>query len=140
MELCLHWINLPGILHSIQQYIDSDFVLLFFNLLSDNVELIDQLLNSLPPETLSLICDEVIFQLKSIPLIQHLVHLLLRINPLPKYEVVAFGVKMLVDLPVEEQSNLVHLISHPMLIIEQLLMNMRLDALENVLKKVIMFF
>lgn len=132
----MQWTSLPGVLDSIRQFIDSEFILLLFNHLSHEFELIDHLLNSLPNSTLSDICDKVMQQLTSVPSISHLVQYSLRFDSSPKYRLVVIGVEMLNVLDQEEQSRLVHLISNPLLIIEQLLMNTSLNALAKVLKKV----
>lgn len=132
----MQWTSLPGVLASIRQFIDSEFILLLFNHLSHEYELIDHLLNSLPNSTLSDICDKVMHQLTSVPSISHLVQYALRFDSSPKYKLVVISVEMLNALDQEEQSRLVHLISSPLLIVEQLLMNTSLDALTKVLKKV----
>ena len=132
----MQWTSLPGVLTSIRQFIDSEFILLLFNHLSHEFELIDQLLNSLPAQMLTEIFDKVIGQLVSLPSISHLVQFALRFEPSPKYRLIVISVDMLNSLDVEEQSRLLHLISSPLLIVEQLLMNTSLDALEKVLRKV----
>ncbi|KAK6621475.1 hypothetical protein RUM44_001282 [Polyplax serrata] len=134
LELCLKWIGLPGVLTSIQPFIDSDFVLPFFENPSQEVELVNQLLDSLPGEKLRQIYNDVMFQLTSVSSISYLVQRALRVDQSPRYRLVEISLKFLFQLDPEDQSLLVHLISSPLLIIEQLIMNMKLDALEKVLK------
>lgn len=77
-----------------------------------------------------------IFQLTSVFSIHNLLQRALKLSSSPMYRLVEISLTFLLELEEEEQSRLVHLISSPLLIIEQLLMNMKLDALEKVLKKV----
>lgn len=136
MELCLKWVSLPGIIDSIEEFIDSDFILLLFENLSDEVELVDQLVNALPASKLPEVYNQVIFKLKSVSSISYLLPRAIEIDPSSRYRLVEISLQFFFVLDAMEQSRLVHLISSPLLIIEQLLMNTKIDALERVLEKV----
>jgi zinc finger FYVE domain-containing protein 26 len=102
-----------------------------------------QLLESLPVQQTVVICNELIQQLRSISCLKFITTFLLNYcssnlssKQLNEYQNLSIGIQMMAVLPYSEQMQHWELIGHPNLIVEQFIMNTRLEMLEKMISEV----
>ncbi|XP_063235572.1 zinc finger FYVE domain-containing protein 26 isoform X2 [Bacillus rossius redtenbacheri] len=132
-ELCLEWAELHDIPSRMPQLIDYRYIAL---LLKRNAAEAVKLLESLPEERAVAICNKLVEELKDLPGLKTVADVLLgrRGDLLPaeaavKLRELLVGVRMLSALPAEERERHADLAGWPHLVLEELLMNTRLEAL-----------
>ncbi|XP_034238268.1 uncharacterized protein LOC117643458 isoform X2 [Thrips palmi] len=142
-ELCLSWIDLHNITSTHTYLIDSKVIVLLLNDSEDRLKFVEQLLKSVPSLKAAKICYEAIDLVHSLLALQFCakyisLHCFLELsaNEQASLEVVSMGIDMLKSVSTVVQDECIKLVRTPHLMIEQLVMNVQLDAAEKMLDAV----
>ncbi|XP_049845454.1 zinc finger FYVE domain-containing protein 26 isoform X2 [Schistocerca gregaria] len=134
-QICRQWAEYHGIGMKMQHLIDSRFLLLYIHPEPSDFVSLKMLLQSLETSHAISICEDVLPHLKTIVGLKFVLEFLMECD-LPKdteyeYKLMLLSTDMLGALSAAECSALWGLVGHPHLIVEQLLMNTQLGALER---------
>ncbi|PNF30079.1 hypothetical protein B7P43_G04236 [Cryptotermes secundus] len=142
-QVCLEWAKLHNIATHSQHHVDSRFLLLFLEHELPDFSSAAKLLESLPVQQTVAICNELIQQLRSISCLKFITTFLLNscssnlsTKQLSEYQNLSIGIQMMTVLPYLEQVQHWELIGQPHLIMEQFIMNTRLEMLEKMVSEV----
>ncbi|XP_015120679.1 uncharacterized protein LOC107043630 [Diachasma alloeum] len=134
-ELCLEWLEYQTASSDIHSLVSQD---LFLGLLSnreDDFKHAQKLLSALPLGQSQKLCKGVIEKLQSTEALKFVVsYLLANSADKEKYKRGSLGVDLLAILDPKDRGHYVHLITEPLLLLEQLLMNCKFDNLKRILK------
>ncbi|PSN43874.1 hypothetical protein C0J52_07758 [Blattella germanica] len=136
--VCLLWLELHDICTKAAYLIDAKFFHDFFESESSDFTTALKLLLSAPIDHSTAVCRQLIPLLKSIPCLRFLTNFLLNscssylsAKEIEEYQMLSIGIQMLAILTPAEQSQNIELIWHPDLLIEQYIMNTRLEVLHK---------
>ncbi|XP_063981804.1 uncharacterized protein LOC135164934 isoform X2 [Diachasmimorpha longicaudata] len=134
-ELCLVWLEYQTACSDIHSLVSEDLFLGLLNNKEDDFKHAQKLLSALPLGQSQKLCKGVIEKLQSIEALKFVVSYLLENSPdKKKYKRGSLGVDILTILDVKDRCHYVHLITEPLLLLEQLLMNSKFDNLKRILK------
>ncbi|KAJ1528811.1 hypothetical protein ONE63_007188 [Megalurothrips usitatus] len=142
-ELCVSWIELNNVTLCRQYLIDSEVMLLLLNDEHDRLLSVERFLHSMPIKRAANLLFEVLDALCRLPALQFCVSFLnlhcvdqLSEDDKSTLQMIALGVEMLKVVPASVQCECTELVCSPHLMIEQLVMNVQLEAAEQMLKSV----
>ncbi|XP_069671907.1 uncharacterized protein Sptz isoform X2 [Periplaneta americana] len=142
-QICIEWAKQHKIATQAHHLIDSRFVLLILEYESSNFVAATKLLQSVPMQQAIAICNELIQQIRSIPFLKFITNFLLTSGisdlsskQVDEYQSLSIGIQMMTVLPPLEQFQLWELVGQPQLIVEQFIMNTRLEMLEKMISEV----
>ncbi|XP_011305898.1 uncharacterized protein Sptz [Fopius arisanus] len=136
-ELCLEWLEYQTASSDIQSLVSQDLFLGLLNSASKNDEFkhAGKLLRALPLGQAEKLCKGVIEKVQSMEALKFVVsYLLNNSTDRDKYKRGALGVDLLSVLDKKDRGHYVHLITEPLLLLEQLLMNCKFDNLRRILQ------
>lgn len=142
-ELCLSWIDLHSVTSAYTYLIDTKVIVLLLNDAKDKLKFVEQLLKSVPTQKAAKICYEALELVSTLLALQFCVKYIslnciheLNTTQLSSLEVVSMGIDMLKSVSAAVQDECVKLVGNPHLMIEQLIMNVQLDAADKMLNAV----
>ncbi|XP_021918501.1 uncharacterized protein LOC110829239 isoform X4 [Zootermopsis nevadensis] len=142
-QICLEWAKLQNIATRAQHLVDFKFLLLFLEHDSSDFSSATKLLESLPIHQTVAICNELIQQLRSVLCLKFITTFIvnscssyLSSEQLDDYQNLSIGIQMMAVIPYVDQVHHWDLIWKPHLIVEQFIMNTRLEMLEKMISEV----
>ncbi|XP_072751238.1 uncharacterized protein Sptz isoform X2 [Anoplolepis gracilipes] len=135
-ELCLEWLECQAFSFKIQSLMIQDF---FIGLLKNKQQDFQQalkFLQTLPPSQSVKMCKGILKKLESINALQFVTNYLLehcRVADQSKYKKILISLEILKMLENKDKTLYIHLIKEPLLMLEQLLMNCKIESIQKIL-------
>ncbi|XP_043271458.1 uncharacterized protein Sptz [Venturia canescens] len=134
-ELCLEWLEYQAVSSEIHSLITQDLLIGLLNNDENDYKQSLKLLRALPTKKSVNLCLGVLGKLESIGALRFVVGYLqenVSSIEVSKYRRASLGIDILEQLDVKERRSYLHLIEQPLHMLEQLLMNCRLDCLQKI--------
>lgn len=139
-RICVEWLDLINISTNHTYMIDTNMFVLLLNDDQDRLQVAEKLLLSIPTKRAAKICFEALGELCRLHSLQFCVKFL-KSNCIDELdacskealETVSIGIQMLKSVPITVQNECIELVSSPQLMVEQLIMNVQLEAAEQML-------
>lgn len=135
-ELCLEWLEFQAVSSEIHSLITQDLLIGLLNNDETDYKHSLKLLRALPAKKSVNLCQSVLSKLQSTEALRFVVEYLQENAPPNEtlnYSRALFGVDILEHLDEKERRSYLHLTERPLLMLEQMLMNCRLDSLQKII-------
>ncbi|KAK3912489.1 Zinc finger FYVE domain-containing protein 26 [Frankliniella fusca] len=140
VDICVAWLDLLNISEKHTYLIDTNIFILLLNDTEDRLQVVEKLLLSISNKRAAKICFEVLGKVYRLPSLQFCIRFL-KLHCMDEFDVISkesietifIGIQMLKSVPVHIQSECLPIVCSPHLMLEQLIMNVQLEAAEQML-------